>query len=147
MAGKSNKDQCFCTLSGSQELEKIRNFVFECSVKFGFDNNISNKIALAVDEACSNLIKYAYNNNSNNEIKVKINKNETTNYLIVKIEDDSQPFNPLSIESPDMVDYFKHFRKGGLGIHIMKLVMDEIEYIPKTNFYKYNTLILKKRLN
>lgn len=141
-----NNEKCYCTLSNSAELEKIRVFVVDCATKFGFDDEVSSKIALAVDEACSNLIKhaFAYDNEKNIELRIS---SENNNKLVVSISDDAEPFNPLLIESPDMKEYFKQFRKGGLGIHIMKLVMDEIKYIPKDNSNTKNTLILSKYLN
>lgn len=140
-----NSENCFCTLSKSSELEKIRTFVKKCAEKYGFDDTESYRIALAVDEACSNLIKYAFKLNSTQEIKVQINK-DAQNMLSVDIIDEAEPFNPMNVSSPDMLEYFKAFKKGGLGIHIMKLVMDEIEYIPKSNSNPFNILSLKKQL-
>lgn len=145
MTLESNKEKCFYTLSSSSELVNIRSFVVKCAQGFGFDDKESHNIALAVDEACSNLIKYAFNLDNSKEIQVSIDSNDN-NLLVVKIEDDALPFNPLDITSPDMKQYFKSFKKGGLGIHIMKLVMDEIDYIPKSFNNPNNTLLLKKQL-
>jgi serine/threonine-protein kinase RsbW len=146
MQSKENKEQCFCTLSSASELEKIRNFVSDCARKFGFDDKISYTIALAVDEACSNLIKYAFKMENNKEIQVKI-KATINNFFEISISDEAEPFDPLQISSPNMTEYFKSFRKGGLGIHIMKLIMDDISYIPRSDKNKWNTLILKKQLS
>jgi serine/threonine-protein kinase RsbW len=145
MTLESNKEKCFCTISSSAELVNIRNFVVKFAKGFGFDDKVSHNIALAVDEACSNLIKYAFNLDSTKDIQVSIDSSDK-NQLVVKIEDDALPFNPLDMTSPDMEQYFKSFKKGGLGIHIMKLVMDEIDYIPKSLTNPNNTLLLKKQL-
>ncbi len=143
----SSKDseKCLCTISSSSELEKVRNFVSNGATKFGFGMKESYNISLAVDEACSNLIKYAVTYGGVREIQVRLISSEE-NIFIVAISDDTKPFNPLPIESPDMAEYFKKLKKGGLGIHIMKLVMDEIEYIPKSQSQDRNILILKKYL-
>lgn len=139
-------ENCLFTISDSSELEKVRNFVSKGATKFGFDKKISYNISLAVDEACSNLIKYAVTYGGESEIQVRLISSEK-NIFIVAISDDTKPFNPLSIQSPDMAEYFKKLKKGGLGIHIMKLVMDEIEYIPKSQYQERNILMLKKALN
>ncbi|GAB1371238.1 hypothetical protein MASR1M45_13000 [Candidatus Kapaibacterium sp.] len=142
----SENDSCYCTINDSTELEKIRGFVIDYSKRFGFDDGLSYKIALAVDEVCSNLIKHAFRNDKTKEIHISV---RIANFktLEIIIQDDADPFDPLNTKSPDMIEYFKNFKKGGLGIHIMKLIMDEIQYIPKNNVNKWNTLILKKHLS
>lgn len=140
-----NMDKCYCTLSNSSELEKIRNFIIGCASNFGFDTRESYNIALAVDEACSNLIKYAFKMDSSKEIQVRIEPSKDKMF-VVSISDDAVPFDPLQISSPDMTEYFKKYIKGGLGIHIMKLFMDEISYKPKSDSKSKNVLMLKKQL-
>lgn len=133
-----------CTSGSSTELEKIRNFVLSNANTHGFNDITSNKIALAVDEACSNIIKYAYNHDVSKEICVEINHDK--NDLLIRIIDDGKPFNPRKVPSPDMTQYLKEFRKGGLGIHIMRTVMDKIDYKPSVNQQKQNILELRKTL-
>jgi serine/threonine-protein kinase RsbW len=140
-----DRNECYCTLSKTSELEHIRHFVSNYATKCGFDSKVSYNIALAVDEACSNLIKHALLYESDHEIQVNIDCNKDDKF-VVAISDDTKPFNPLQIESPDMVEYFKKLKIGGLGIHIMKLVMDEIEYIPKSQSQERNILLLIKYL-
>lgn len=144
MQAQNKKEMCYYSINNSSELENIRTFVINCAESFGFDYKESHKIALAVDEACSNLIKYAFKEDQNKDIEVKIEVKN--NVLNVSIYDDAEPFNPLTIPSPDMNEYFKKFKKGGLGIHIMKLVMDEISYKPKSKTNKKNILLLKKQI-
>jgi serine/threonine-protein kinase RsbW len=142
----NDMNNCTCTFSKSSELEKIRKFVAVAANNCGFSDKDSYNIALAVDEACSNLIKYAKSNKDNTDIEVRIDCSDS-NALSVYIADDAAPFNPLTIESPDMKEYLIKMKKGGLGIHIMKLVMDEIKYFPKTKKSPKNILLLKKLLN
>ncbi|MFA5512998.1 MAG: ATP-binding protein [Candidatus Kapaibacterium sp.] len=141
----NHNEKCLCTISSSSELEKIRNFVILCAEKFGFDDKESHNIALAVDEACSNLIRYGFKYNSKHDIQVNISSNDEHKF-VVSISDNALPFNPTKVESPNMEEYFRQFKKGGLGIHLMKLVMDEIDYIPKSKNNPRNTLLLKKYL-
>lgn len=131
--------------STNSELSKIRLFIEENANDFGFSEGISQKIALAVDEACSNLIKHAYKSDDSKKIWINIENND--NEFIVKISDEGEPFNPLEVPEPDMNTYFKKFNRGGLGIHIIRLVMDKINYIPSTSKNTKNILELRKVLN
>ena len=131
--------------SDTAELEKIRAFVSLKAEEFGFSSAESQKIALAVDEACSNLIKHSYKYDSSKSFCLEV---ETiNNYFTVKISDKGIPFNPMAISSPDMEEYFRTFKRGGLGIHIMKLVMDNISYLPSDEKNPYNLLKLTKELH
>lgn len=133
-----------CTNSDSAELERIRSFVINKASMIGFNEIDVGQIALAVDEACANLIKHAFKNNNAKIICIKIE--HINNGLIINIFDDGKPFNPLDVPDRDMKEYFKNFERGGLGIHIIKKVMDEINYFPAKKGKPQNKLQLKKYL-
>ena len=134
-----------CVLSDLSELLHIREFVRQKAEDFGFGEEEAYKISLAVDEACSNLIRYAYNFAKDKEICINIESNE--NQFIVNILDTGEPFNPLVIPETDMKEYFEKFKRGGLGIQIMRKVMDEIAYTPSHGGDTFNSLRLKKNLS
>ena len=131
--------------SDNSELSRIRDFVAINAVKFGFAEDISQKIALAVDEACSNLIKHAYK--LDNSKKIWINIEKQSDEFVVRIIDEGNPFDPLQVPEQDMPKYFKKFSRGGLGIQIMRLVMDKINYFPSSTGNPQNILELRKVLN
>jgi serine/threonine-protein kinase RsbW len=89
-------------------------------------------------------MRYSYNCKC--EFNICIDIIISNNEFVVQIIDEGEPFNPLSVESPDMKKYFAEFRKGGLGIHIMRSVMDNIEYQPSQSSEKKNILMLTKYL-
>lgn len=138
------KNKNLCASGDYSELEKIRSFVSDEAVKFGFSGEDSQRIALAVDEACTNLINHAFKRDSSRNICVEIEPSQ--NHFVVNILDDGAPFNPLEAPQPDMKEYFKNYKRGGLGIQIMRLVMDEITYFPQAGKAKKNILKLKKVL-
>ncbi len=127
------------------ELQKIRNFIEEKALEFGLNEESSSQVALAVDEACTNLIEHAYQYDKTREISISAEK--TDNKMIVSIYDDSKPFDPLKVEKPDMKDYFKEYKRGGLGIHLMRAVMDDIEYYPAKQNGMQNVLKLIKKIS
>jgi serine/threonine-protein kinase RsbW len=142
---KNKKYGSLTAVSDNSELIRIREFVEDNALKFGFNEDESQKIALAVDEACSNLIKHAYKLDKTKTIWINIETQN--NEFVVKIIDEGSPFDPLEVTQPDMKKYFKNFKRGGLGIQIMKLVMDTINYFPSYDGNSKNILELRKHLN
>ena len=139
---KYNKS--ICTSGSSHELEKIRDFIEFWAIEFGFNQIDTNKIILAVDEACSNLIKYSFQDRPNNEICIKIETKKPD--FIINISDDAPPFDLTERPDLNMNEYFTKMKRGGLGIHIIKNVMDEIIYKPSNDKRFRNILQLKKQL-
>ena len=140
-----NNKNYICAPSDYAELAGIRDFVKSQALMFGFADDEASRISLAVDEACTNLIRHAYKQDKQREFCIYIDKKN--NQFIVRINDNGAPFNPLEVNKPIMMDYFKNFQKGGLGIMLMRSVMDEILYAPADSFNKQNTLTLTKFLN
>lgn len=131
-----------CINADSSELARLRDFVLSRAKAFGFDETTSTKIVLAVDEACTNLIEHSYKFDKSREICVKIDTNDGK--FNIQIFDDGNSFDPLSKQKLDMNEYISNIRRGGLGIHIIRLVMDEIKYFPRSNNFPKNVLILTK---
>jgi serine/threonine-protein kinase RsbW len=134
-----------CTQGDYGELSKIREFVLARAVKHGFPDAEAQKIVLAVDEACTNLIRHAFKLDKTKKICVQIEMEPNT--FTVNIIDDGNPFDPMQVSKPDMDEYFKQFKKGGLGIHLMRSVMDEISYTPSTNSNDSKNILKLKKLS
>ena len=116
----------FIIPSQTERLKEARDFVSGVARRFGFADDDVNKIVLAVDEACTNIIKHAYSYKKNHAIKLSIHTQGTT--FEVTIMDQGAPFDPSSVPQPNMKEYLSHFKKGGLGMYLMKTVMDKVEY-------------------
>lgn len=112
--------------SQTDNLELIRNFVSGVAKKVGFNAEESNKIELAVDEACTNVIKHAYRHDATKDIDVAIKIDYQK--LTVVVTDRGKSFEFHEVELPDMKQYLAELRVGGLGIYLMKTLMDEVEY-------------------
>ena len=84
------------------------------------------KIRIAVDEACSNVIQHAYEKEGENHIGIifKIDYQK----LAIIVADRGKGFDAKSIELPEMEAYLAELRVGGLGIYLMKTLMDEVDY-------------------
>jgi serine/threonine-protein kinase RsbW len=112
--------------SQTDRLIDVRGFVSDAARRFGFDDEEVSKIALAVDEACTNVIKHAYKFDPNRTLTIKINLHKQE--FEVLIMDHGFPFNPDAIRLPDMKEYLSHYQHGGLGVYLMKSLMDKVEY-------------------
>jgi len=112
--------------SKTDNLELIREFVSRIAEKVGFDSENVNKIELAIDEACTNVIKHAYQKNEKQpiDIAIRIDLNKFT----VIITDTGKGFDISRIKIPDMKEYLAEMRVGGLGIFLMRNLMDEVDF-------------------
>lgn len=128
--------------SRTERLVAVREFVSVAARESGFPDDEVSKIALAVDEACTNIIKHAYKFDPTKEISVTV-KNKTGALEIV-ITDTGIGFDPSRLQSPDMKEYLTHYRHGGLGVYLMKSLMDKVEF--KINAGRRNEVHLTKYL-
>lgn len=112
--------------SRTERLSAVREFVSEAARSFGFSEEDVGKIALAVDEACTNVIKHAYKFDPTKEITISVKGADRA--FMVSIRDNGRAFDPTGIHQPDMKEYMTHFRRGGLGVYLMRSLMDKVEY-------------------
>lgn len=119
-------EYCLRLPSQTDNLELIRTFIAAVAKKVGFEEEDINKIELAVDEACTNVVEHAYKDrdNENIDIAIQIDYQKFT----VIVTDKGRRFSPADIEMPDMDQYLAELRVGGLGIYLIKTLMDEVQY-------------------
>ena len=111
---------------------------------FGVEKKISDKVIcdciLALEEVFSNIVHYAYRDECEHQIEIQINL--SAEELVLEIRDDGKPFNPLEIPEPDIAKPFEEREIGGLGIHLVRNSMDQLDYSFKQG---KNILTMKKR--
>jgi len=81
---------------------------------------------LAVEEVCANLIIHSHDCNGEDYINLEVK--EYPEKIIFEIKDQGKAFNILDYEIPDLIKVKGEKRKGGLGIILVKKIMDEIEF-------------------
>ena len=109
--------------------------------KFGFSKKLIFEINLALDELFTNIISYGFSDGKKHIVKVTLTPQNDE--LCLCIEDDGNPFNPIDFETPDVSCSVEECKIGGLGIHIMKKLMDEVCY---ERCGDKNVLNLKKKV-
>jgi len=65
----------------------------------------------------------------------------------IRIKDNAKTFDPNSVKSPDMMSYFKNFSYGGLGIELMRRIVDGMIYEQVDAKNQWNTLLLHKYIH
>ncbi|MCX6235727.1 MAG: ATP-binding protein [Bacteroidetes bacterium] len=119
----------------TSELE-ILGEVWDWSAKIIFNIN------LVIEELITNIIFYAYRDKDKHKITIGFNLDN--NILRIRIEDDGVEFNPLLSNKPDDLNKSIEERKiGGLGIHFVRKLVDNVEY---QRYEKKNVLTLIKKI-
>jgi anti-sigma regulatory factor (Ser/Thr protein kinase) len=122
----------------------VRELVNRLARSVGFAESQSSQVALAVDEALANVIRHGYEGRSNARIWVKLWMLSPTSDgpgLRVVVEDLARQVDPALIKSRDLDD----IRPGGLGVHIIREVMDSVVYEKRDPLGM--RLIMEKRTN
>jgi len=92
----------------------------------GISPTIMQKVQVVSEELLSNIIFYAYEDKRDYEIEITVDTIEEQ--LKLTIVDDGLPFNPLEAEKPDTSLALQDREIGGLGIHLVINLMDEVTY-------------------
>ena len=106
------------------------------------DFKLLNKIEVALDELYTNIASYAYEPGTG-DIEIEYDFDEETRLLTIIIADSGKAFDPLAKEDPNIALPAESRQIGGLGIFIVKKVMDETTYCRVDN---KNILTLKKKI-
>lgn len=108
------------------EIERLTNAI----MKFGRENALSHKIIfdinLALEEVVNNIILYAYKDKKDHQIHIYLELGGTE--LMLKVEDDGIPFNPLEVPEPDINKPLEERQPGGLGLFFVRNLTDKLAY-------------------
>lgn len=113
-----------CSLAN---LKGIRDFVRTTLIENGVPELQVSALVLALDEMCSNVMIHAHHCNPDDSLELQI-KHPKARTFVFEIIDDGSVFNINRFEEPDMESLVHDKRKGGLGIRLVKSIMDKIEY-------------------
>ena len=109
-----------------ESLETFRSFVLQTIKDWNITQEIVPKIELVLEEVLTNIINYAYPTGEG-AVEVKCTLLNKDKFCFV-IQDWGNPFNPLTKNSPDLsTDLFER-RIGGLGIFLVRKMVDELDY-------------------
>jgi len=104
---------------------KAMDFVDAELVRHSFPADLCPDILIAVEEIFVNIATYAYEPIEEGDVSISVTIDEKA---VIRFEDSGLPFNPLKMEDPDLDAPIMEREIGGLGIHFVKNLMDEVEY-------------------
>lgn len=109
-----------------EHFERLMGFIEETLQEFQVPQKTIFTVMTACDEVIVNIIQYAYPDNEG-EIEIQIDRTEED--VGFSFMDDGLPFNPLSKPDAD-TSLLAHEREiGGLGIHMVRKLMDKVDYV------------------
>ncbi len=109
-----------------ENLELLICFIKNSAEKQGFSSKNINEIQIAAEEPIVNIISYAYPD-GNGDIEITCNDKEGKG-LVIEIIDWGVPFDPMLVPEPDIDTPMDDRKIGGLGIYMMRKLMDEANY-------------------
>ncbi len=122
----------FKTSCKREELKEIRKFVSEVLSDIGFSEVDINKVVLAVDEVCANLIIHSNKCNPDECLEIHIDQSKAKK-VIFEIIDYGEGFNYNNYKEPNLEEIVRRRKKGGLGIMLVKKLMDSVEFSSQGN--------------
>jgi len=124
--------------------EEIRR-IGEVAEQFGAEQHLSDdmvmSINLVLDEVLANIIGYGYDDDKEHEIHVTMSLEG--DLLTIVVDDDARAFDPLQAPPPDLTLPLEERPVGGLGVHIVRTVMDAVEYQRRDG---HNILTMRKTI-
>lgn len=124
-------------------LDEIREFVGEIAREGGFSDKDVYNIQLATDEAASNVIEHAYENRPDGILELSCDVKG--NAITITLTDHGESFDPSDVPAPDLKADLSDRKIGGLGLFLMRKLMDEVYYEPKPNKSNVLTMVKRKR--
>jgi len=107
-------------------LDEIRDFVGGQARASGFSEKDIYSVQLAADEAVSNIIEHAYEGIPNASFELDCDCDNDR--LVITVLDHGRSFDPSKVAAPDIKADLSDRKIGGLGIFLMRKLMDEVRY-------------------
>ena len=126
-----------------ENLAVMDDFVAESMKQLGMKNDVTLQVRLAVSEACTNIIQHAYSGESEELIVILCSM--SGNDLVIEIRDWGKPFDPDSVPQPDTESELLERKEGGIGIFLLRQMMDDVRYVFRAE--RYNELRMIKHIH
>ena len=123
-----------------ENLTVVADFIATAMRQLGTEQDMF-EVQTAVDEACTNIMLHAYSGKGG---VMSISCELQDKDFIITIRDNGRPFDPTSVPPPDVEAALEERRVGGLGVHLMRKLMDDVSYTFDAE--KGNKLVMRKTL-
>ncbi|MCX6693287.1 MAG: ATP-binding protein [Methanomicrobiales archaeon] len=118
-------EKCITVRADLADLDEVITFVEEVLNGEGVPERIVFDVALATDEAVTNVMNYAYPA-GDGSLTVTCELRDAV--ITISVRDNGSPFNPLATPLPDITSNLEDRQVGGLGVHLIRQLMNEVAY-------------------
>ena len=122
--------------------ERVAPALEEFAREHQIPRQVIHAVDLSLEEHLTNILNYAYTDGSSHLIVVRLELHQ--NWLTIQVEDDGIPFDPLKRPLPDTSVPLEQKPVGGLGIYMIRKLMDEVAYARDK---QKNILRLRKKVS
>ena len=123
-------------------LAEVRTLVCDSVTKGGFPARYLNRLQIAVDEAVTNIIEHGYEDRPRGTGSIQVSATVNQDEFRIVIIDQGSSFDPSTLSDIDIERHVQAGHTGGLGVFLMRKIMDVVDYHYETG--KRNRLLLVK---
>ena len=110
-----------------ENIETVTDFINEHLDEYGCSMKVQMQIAIVIDEIFSNIAHYAYAP-STGDVTVSVDINKESDTIVLSFVDRGIAYDPLKKEDPDVTLSAEERQIGGMGIFMVKKLMDDVTY-------------------
>ena len=108
------------------EISRLVDRIGAFGAQAGLPPDVTFRLTLALDEIVSNVIRHGFDDSASHAIVVEL---AVANGIVTAtVQDDGAPFDPREAPAPELDAPLEERQAGGLGVHLVRSTMDEIEY-------------------
>jgi anti-sigma regulatory factor (Ser/Thr protein kinase) len=122
----THSDESLTVPARFDQLRRVTEFVSRQAERAGFAPLERNRIELAVDEACSNIIQHAYADQAGGLIRARVQTE--ARHIVITLVDTGKPFDPGDVPQHDPKANLDDMKIGGLGLYLMRQTMDDVRF-------------------
>ena len=124
-----------------REIERLNHLVRQFGELHEIPSRALYAVNLALDELVTNVMLYGFDDPSGQRVTIQISTAD--GILTASVHDTGKPFDPLSVQPPDLTASLEQRELGGLGIHLVRSLMDQVSYSREGD---KNILSVRKRI-
>ncbi len=125
-----------------ESLYESLDFVSSCARALGFNAERIGELELVMEEVLVNIFKYAYRGKETGDVTISCS--EDGGNLVMNVVDSGVPFDLLAASDPDITAGVDDRPVGGLGIYLIKKLMDEVKYRREEGRNRLTLVLLKR---
>src|SRR5687767_14061669 len=124
-----------------KEIERLNRLVRQFGDLHEVPGRVLYAVNLALDEVVTNLVLHGFDDPTGQEFEARLTAKDGV--VAAEVEDEGRSFNPLEFPSPNLEAPLEERELGGLGIHLVRSLMDRVEY---RRAGAKNVLSMRKRI-